>query len=198
MQKLRPVDPSSWRVANTTAFEGSRENHFQSTSLHLSFTEYYVPLHVPGQHNQDSQLFILESCVSVYDSGKWVGDINVLEALSSQKINRTRHSCLCVNIKGFDTEFSPSPELLSAQSWQDILDPPATNFVVQAHGNWVARLAICAMLPQWLRQDGVREIVLCPTSGWCWRCKGRLLKGTVTTESNQYDPSRAVPRAFID
>ena len=44
---IRPDDPESWRVINHINFDGSLENSFPETSLHLSFTEYEVPLSVP-------------------------------------------------------------------------------------------------------------------------------------------------------
>lgn len=177
---IRPVYDSSWRVACTTAFNGSQENHFDSTSLHLSFTEYYVPIHVTGQQNQDSQVFFLESYVSVHDSGKWVGDINILEALLSPDIRRA--VVKCQHGPGKEAEFTIQPELISAESWQDILDPPVESIVVRANGNRVARLAVLAMLRQILK--GSRDVVICP-QWWCWCCNDEELATPAEQDTNQ-------------
>jgi hypothetical protein len=171
---VSPVDPSSRRVASTTVFNGSQENHFDSTSLHLSFTDYYVPLRLSGQQNQDSQIFFLESYVSVYDSGKWVGDIDILQALSSPNVRRKRNTCK--HTSGIESEVRINTTgLLSAESWHDILDPPVEPFVVLANGNWVARLAVSAMLLQILprSRNGMGFVMICPR-WYCWHCKRRF------------------------
>jgi hypothetical protein len=172
---IRPVDPSSWRVASTTAFNGAQENHFDSTSLHLSFTDYYVPVHLTGQQNQDSQVFYLESYVSVYDCGKWVGDIDILRAFSSARVSRARSRCR--HAPETELELGISPGIISAESWHDILDPPVERFVVRAHGNWVARLAVSVMLLQVLPEDDVQGVVICPPK-CCWQCMTRKASST--------------------
>ena len=178
---IRPVDSSSWRVASTTVFNGSQENHFQSTSLHLSFTEYYIPVHLTGQQSQDSQIFYLESYVSVYDTGKWVGDVDILQALLNPSVIRARSTCIHnSNIESRPYGSRTDLELVSAESWHDILDPPLEAFVVRAHGNWVARLAALAMLPLILPQDPPQNVVICPR--WmCWMCE--------TTNADVFGPS---------
>lgn len=181
---IRPVDDSSWRVASTTVFNGSQENHFDSTSLHLSFTEYYVPMHVTGQQNQDGQIFFLESYVSVHDSGKWVGDINILDAVSSPIIKR--RVVKCRHGPGKEAEFTIQPELISVESWHDILDPPVESIVVRANGNRVARLAVSAMLPQILNRSSFRDVVICPQ--WCcWCCHDKEFPSPAEQHTDQDD-----------
>lgn len=193
---IRPVDSSSWRVASTTAFNGSQENHFVSTSLHLSFTEYYVPVHPNSQQNQDSQIFYLESYVSVYDSGKWVGDINIIQALSSPNVART-HS-ICRHAPESESRIEIDTGLVSAESWYDILDPPVEKFVVRAHGSWVARLAASAMLIQTLTLDDLEGVVICPR-WWCWSCGTNPIPSTKQNTSTSLDfcPPMASNRAYI-
>jgi hypothetical protein len=193
---VRPVDPSSWRVASTTVFNGSQENHFDSTSLHLSFTDYYVPVHLIGQQNQDSQIFYLESFVSVYDSGKWVGDINILQALSSPSVSRPSNACR--HTSATEPELGVNTGLVSAESWHDILDPPVETFVVRANGNWVARLAVSAMLLQTMPRSNLQSVVICPR--WsCWYCMPSLAPSTKwnTGTRQDYCPPMARDRAYI-
>ncbi len=67
---VRKVDLEAWKSANYNGFDGTAEDHFTNTSLHLSFTEGSSPVHdgVNRWGRQDSQVFLLESVVSIYDS----------------------------------------------------------------------------------------------------------------------------------
>ncbi len=44
--RIRAIDPSLWRLVNHSPFNDKLEDCFSNTSLHLSFTEYEVPLNV--------------------------------------------------------------------------------------------------------------------------------------------------------
>lgn len=72
---IRSVDHSSWRLINHYPFDGELEDSFKDTSLHLSFTEYEVPLKVLVGA-VDAEASMLETLVSVHDRGKvrLVGD----------------------------------------------------------------------------------------------------------------------------
>ena len=194
---VRPVDSSLWRLASTTAFDGSQEDYFGSTSLRLSFTEYYVPMHLTGKRNQDGQVFYLESYVSVYDSGKWVGDIDILQALSNRNVRRTRSKC--THAPAIELELATNSGLISAESWHDILDPPVETFVVRAHGNWVARLAVSAMLPLILPRSSLQGVVVICPRWWCWDCTAGHASSTKQNTSTGLDnlPPKARNRAYI-
>src|SRR5204863_5857269 len=79
---VRDMDLGRWRSATYAEFDGKAEDYFSRTWLHLSFTNYHVPMYdrdVRGGH--DTQISILESVISVRDSGVWVADVDVLRAL---------------------------------------------------------------------------------------------------------------------
>ncbi|KAF2230757.1 hypothetical protein EV356DRAFT_519402 [Viridothelium virens] len=169
---MRPSDPASWKIVSDKIFDGHAEDHFRRTSLHLSFTAYYVPLYVHGGHGQDNQIHILESVVSVYDSGVWVGDVDILHALEDSRIYRiSPRSC----DRRQHTDYPGN--LISAESWEDILDPPRERFVIRASSNWVARLASTAVLAQSLPRDPSSlggtgpGIVIC-SNNVCRSCNG--------------------------
>jgi hypothetical protein len=115
----RPKDPSSWKVITNCEFNGRAEDHFGKTSLHLSFTEYYVPLYQNASHGQDNQIFFLESVISVYDSGVWVGDVDILRALEDAQVHRMA-ILPCNHVD--DVQYTT--KMISAEGWDDILDPP--------------------------------------------------------------------------
>lgn len=90
---IRPIDPRSWRIVNHFDFDGKVEHSFKDTSLHLSFTEYEVPLAV-SVGAVDAEATMLETLVSVYDRDKWVADIDVLWALHKSYICSSTSDCL--------------------------------------------------------------------------------------------------------
>ncbi|KAI9690167.1 MAG: hypothetical protein M1822_009128 [Bathelium mastoideum] len=166
----RPSDPGSWKVIGDKTFDGHPEDRFKKTSLHLSFTEYYVPLYQNTGHGQDSQIHFLESVISVHDSGAWIGDVNILQALQDSRVHRMGvFSC------GHKSPTTYGGKMVSVESWEDILDPAEERFVIRANGNWVARLAATAILTQSLPDPSSRlgalggDIVICPNSV-CWMC----------------------------
>ncbi|KAK5664008.1 hypothetical protein OQA88_222 [Cercophora sp. LCS_1] len=126
---MRNHDPASWRAVSTTLFNGQQENYFSSTSMHLSFTKYQIPF-VAGNRRQiiDTQVHFVETVISVHDSGVWVGDVDILKAFRSEHCLRLDEDHDC-------DEESPGQEMpkigdvISVESWHDILDPPPRQFV---------------------------------------------------------------------
>lgn len=175
----RSSNPSSWKLISTTGFNGLPEDYFGSTSLHLSFTEYHVPVHLAGKQARDSRVFYLESYVSVHDRGEWVGDIDILKALSNPRLTRNVDACEHVQQdppvqtqrRETDPVFQvPVSALTSAETWQDVLDPPIGSSVVRTYGNWLARLAAAAMLSQDLSEHDERKVIIC-SPHYCWQCE---------------------------
>lgn len=162
---IREKNPASWTVMNDDAFNGFQEDHFGKTSLHLSFTDYHVPLFDGYQGGQDSQVSVLESVVSVHDSGSWIGDVDILGALAHGRIQR-----MIPDLCDHHGAAVPTQRRISIECWDNVLDPPQTSFVVRANGNWVSRLALTAILVQNLNKTASSNIImLCPPNV-CWRC----------------------------
>ncbi|KAH8750494.1 hypothetical protein F5882DRAFT_369451 [Hyaloscypha sp. PMI_1271] len=164
---IRKVGPENWNVVTHASYDGKREDSFQGTTLHLSFTGYNPPI-VIGEHGaQDSEVFILESLVSVHDHGKWVADLNVLEALGSKTLARINGTP--VEICPHKTEELPRIALTAIDSWEEFLDLPSKPSVVRACGNWVARLSLAATGIRQRSGTKAGRILLCGDK-FCWKC----------------------------
>lgn len=162
---VRDLDLERWRFAQHHQFDGQPDDCFNRTSLHLSFTNYHVPIFknkASGQ--QDSSVSILECVISVRDSGEWVADVNILGALGGESsVYKLDQPKRC----GHPENLAPTLPIMSVECWNDVLDSPDGNFLVKAHGNWPARLAITAVLANHSKR--VKRITICPPSV-CWQC----------------------------
>ncbi|KAK8076536.1 hypothetical protein PG994_003808 [Apiospora phragmitis] len=163
-----PMDASFWRVADPQRFNGEATDLFQNTSMHLSFTNWERPLEgFRSGGNQDVEIALIESVLSIRERGRWIGDVDVLLALRSKIIYRLPSRPACSHAR---TEL-PRTHMNSIESWDELREWPAGNVVVRANGNWLARLATTAYLAQSAErgQDNIRRITVCPPSV-CWKC----------------------------
>lgn len=157
-------DPNSWRLINHHCFNGETFDAFLDTSLHLSFTEYEIPLSVPIGAI-DAEAVMLESLISVYDRAKWIADLDVLGNLANQ--NYCQHILSHPPCEGLHQSRLPKSrgeetttltdtatrQLVSIDSWDELLDPPeklgkGQIGVIRAHNNWQARLATMSVSVQ--------------------------------------------------
>ncbi|CVL04921.1 uncharacterized protein FMAN_12946 [Fusarium mangiferae] len=162
---IMKLEETSWRVMSSSEFDGKSENYFPKTSMHLSFTEYYVPLVQSGDvQEQDSQVFLLESVVSIYDAGRWIGDVDVLKCLASPLVSYMPEISCRGNHPGYKFV-----GISSLETWDDVLDPPLGDGIIRAQGSWLARLAIVTIFVEAQEAtDGERISVL--SSNTCWGC----------------------------
>jgi hypothetical protein len=161
----REKSSASWKFMRDGTFNGRQEDHFDKTSLHLSFTGYHVPLFDGISGGQDSWIFLLESVVSIHDSGVWVGDVDIVRALNDRRIHRMAPVCC-----DHRDPQEPKQRLTSVECWDEVLDPPKGSFVVRASDNWISRLAVTAMLRQSLQKpEFSNSITICPRTV-CWIC----------------------------
>ncbi|RAQ41659.1 hypothetical protein AFGD_001119 [Aspergillus flavus] len=160
--KLRKAEFDTWQLIDHIAFNGSVEDHFDNISIQLSFTRYESP--VPGAvfHGvQDVEANYVETLAQVYDGSKWVGDIDILGALSSNFIERISlpHPC-----QGHPSRPKPRFPAVSIDNWDELIDAPSTARVIRAHDNFVGRLAATAISVQ----KGHLTFVL--PKQICWTC----------------------------
>ncbi|KAI1740085.1 hypothetical protein F4680DRAFT_419635 [Xylaria scruposa] len=181
---LKAADPGSWRLINHHAFDGQFLNAFTGTSLHLSFTDYELPLDVGSKGLRDKQAIILESVISLNDGGMHYGDIDVMTAIDTsqegqfRKCNHLHQSAMGrrdndLRPDGCNTTTSGRVQnqesfkdiLTSLDCWEEVLDFPRKGAgIFRAAGNWEARLAAVAVS----RQLNKRVLVL-PSNG-CMLC----------------------------
>jgi len=168
---LRESDPTSWRLINHNPFDGRFENSFSGTSLHLSFTDYEMPLDVGMRGLRDTQAVLLESLVSANDRGKHIGDLDVLAMTSAEDLK-------VIDVCSHSEE-DRKPErdaqsiqdlfegtLVSLDCWDEFLDLPRTTGIFRASGNWQARLAAATASIQ----KGKKACILPPSA--CLQCLG--------------------------
>ncbi|KAH8650855.1 hypothetical protein BGZ60DRAFT_420994 [Tricladium varicosporioides] len=155
-----------WRVVNHNTFDGRIDNSFQSTSLHLRFTDYILPIDV-GEHGlRDFEIYFLESVVSVHDRGKWIADLDILSGLRSVRLERIVPFYCVHNLRPDSpaTELIGNSNLATIDNWNEILDFPNKASIVRSAGNWLGRLATVSFSVQ----HGHPTIIL--PDRLCWDC----------------------------
>ena len=139
--RTRKLQSNTWELISHAPFDGKIEDSFRNTSLHLSFTQYTMPVNTGDSGGQDIEAFYLESLISVYDRDKWVADLDVLKMLGSELFLRYSFS------KVFDhrQDQTPNFHLISIDNWEELLDREEVLTVVRAYHNPLARLATAAI-----------------------------------------------------
>ncbi|KAI1328451.1 hypothetical protein F5Y16DRAFT_154986 [Xylariaceae sp. FL0255] len=164
--RIRPIGYNPNSVCHNQ-YDGKREDKFESVSLHLSFTEWKMPLDWEGTGEIDQEVFLLESVLSVMDSGQWIGDLNVL-ALEKNPIHVFETECKGLCESGDrGTEKIHAGELISLDTWEELLDLPPSVGVFRSRSNWVARLAAASILCQ---QKKVDSAIVIGGQEFCWNC----------------------------
>ena len=189
--RVRPIDPGAWRLLNHFDFDGNLESSFNDTSLHLSFTEYELPVMV-SVGAVDAEVTMLETLVSVYDRDQWVADIDVLNALEEAFICSSGSGCRGegpydssrrVDGAAIFMRDNSTKQLISIDCWEELLDPPhgigqSCVGMVKAGNHWNARLAtMCVSV-----QKGLRTQVLPNEKPLCFHCNEGLENMVNTTD----------------
>ncbi|KAH7354748.1 hypothetical protein BKA65DRAFT_496920 [Rhexocercosporidium sp. MPI-PUGE-AT-0058] len=165
--RIRSSELNAWKRISHDEFDLQSKDNFETTSLHLSFTEFELPMDKRSRGAIDKDISLVETLVSVHDKGGWLADIDVL-ALFEHDSLLLRRALPCGHCH-HTTCLLPT-RLTSLDNWDEILDLPedigVTNVgVVRAHNNWLGRLAAaCVGL-----QKGHRIVIL-PPGKICWQC----------------------------
>jgi hypothetical protein len=144
-------------------YSGEQEDTFSDTSLHLSFTDWKVPLGWEHTGDIDQEAFLLETLVSVRDGETWVGDIDVLG------IERNRPEIISFPCKCEETGGPTMINAVSIRTWDQFLDQPRRTAVLQTKENGMARLAAVPML---LQQGYSSSTIVVKDGRACWKCVG--------------------------
>ncbi|KAK5995258.1 hypothetical protein PT974_03657 [Cladobotryum mycophilum] len=162
--RIRPVQHDAGTVEHRP-YDYKVIDSLRGTSLHLSFTTWKMPLDWESTGEIDQEVFLLESVVSVQDSGKWVADIDVLnrEEVYPEIIS---FPCQCEVEKQ-----QPWMDAVSLDTWEELLDLPPCLGVLRASGNWVARLAAASILVQ---QGHAHSVAIIQGDRVCWNCLREL------------------------
>ncbi len=158
--RTRKLESDTWELISHAPFDGKIEDSFRNTSLHLSFTQYTMPVNTGDYGGRDIEAFFLESLISVYDRDKWVADLDVLNMLKSKLFQRHKYTKVCDHRHGQ----TPNFDLISIDNWEELLDREEVLTVVRAYRNPMARLATAAIS---VRQG--RPTIILPDH-FCFAC----------------------------
>jgi hypothetical protein len=187
--KQREPNPEKWIAINHYPFDGKAEDHFQETSVHLSFTPYEISLMTEEnrRHSIDRSIVLVETLISVYDGESWVGEIDILGAFRSCKdglgIGRVQCPALEQNHSNINYEESlqKNKRLMATniENWDELIEaPPRETIAVRAHGNWLARLATMTVCVS----HGFTPVIL-PCQA-CWMCCAEIIRQQVIIGGN--------------
>ncbi|OQE40835.1 hypothetical protein PENCOP_c005G01102 [Penicillium coprophilum] len=139
-EEPRMRQPSNEHTAiSHVSYDFQRENNFSGTSLHLSFTDWRLPLEAGGDRTIDQGVFVVEAAISVLDRGKWVADLDIL-CIDFEMLSRIIKECDQHEREDHDLDY----DYTSIDNWDELLDTPEGVGIFRAHGNWAARLAASA------------------------------------------------------
>ncbi|KAL8882343.1 MAG: hypothetical protein Q9198_000642 [Flavoplaca austrocitrina] len=159
---IKQVSIDEWALIEHDEFDGCLSDHFQDTSLHLSFTTAETPLNIRFSGGQDLEACIVETLFSVYDSGRWIVDLNTSNLIEAPRLTRLPR---CTMQHSTDTSYSNTTCI---DSWFSLVDAPEDRVsLVRASGNWQARLGAASIS----LSLGYDTILL--SDNVCWQCFDR-------------------------
>ena len=163
----------NWNLINLHDFDGGKQDCFSDTSLHLSFTGASSPIDVGLFGGQDTEVYMLETLVSVHERGQWTADLDVLKNMASRLLARQLTGCSngkhVKQAKEAKAAGNKSHALTSIQSWAEFLERPRVRGIVQAYQNWQARVAVTSVS----LAQGHHTLVL--SDDTCWSCVYEIL-----------------------
>ncbi|RDL40390.1 uncharacterized protein BP5553_00369 [Venustampulla echinocandica] len=143
--KTRGPDPEKWMSINHRAFDGNLEDHFRETSMHLSFTQYEIPLLTESNphHIIDRSAVLLESLISVFEGGTWVAEVDVLKAVRNCSVRTNKwgqgqrhHHSNDTTVPNplfatYSEALNTHPKLAatSVENWDELIEAPSTGLI---------------------------------------------------------------------
>lgn len=168
--RTRKAEAQDWNYLNYDEFDGLLLDSFKATSLHMSFTDFVLPIDTGVRGLRDTEIYFLETVISVHDKGQWMGDLNVMPIYRSPLLRLISYNNPCTH--GHIDSKQADPDLISIDSWHEFFDRPADSTVFRARGNWMARLAASTIS---VTQG---HLTLVFGEQICWKCgeeeRGRL------------------------
>ena len=106
-----------WNLIDHAGFDGTLKDAFRGTSLHLSFTEFTLAVDTGSRGLRTSEVFLLETVLSVHDKGRRVADLDILAAHESRLLRIVSEAERCVHTQDENEKPGPcSAPLLSGRS----------------------------------------------------------------------------------
>ena len=145
--ETRPMPVGAWQFIQHTKYDGKHEDYFSCTSLHLSFTKSTLCLGVHPLGNQDSEVYYLETYISIHDRDTWVADIDVLAAYRSPLLFRFNEEAqICSHVSS--EHLSIPAHHASICNWDELLEREENvSGIVKATRtgllDWLPQFSIC-------------------------------------------------------
>jgi hypothetical protein len=162
------------RAVEHAPYNFKREDNFKGTTMHLSFTNWVLPLDTGSSRLIDKEVNLVESLISVREDGVWIADLDIL-GIEEENLSIMTAKQLC---PGHD-ETALVVDYTSIDSWEELLDGPISVGILRAHGNWAARLAAVSILCQ---QGKGHAVGLLDRKGFCLKC----LEASITVPRDEF------------
>lgn len=172
--RLNAHNLEDWQLINHCRFDSEFQNSFTGTSLHLSYTDYEMPINLGVHGLRDKQAVLVEAIITIDDQGSPRGELEIVPLISpsSYKIlDRCVHTDAERRQSANDGQLSDRLRgLVSIDCWDELLEFPDRKGIFRATGSWEARMAgLLASLQL------KKSVVVLPEKP-CLMCLVRLLK----------------------
>ncbi|KAF9872259.1 hypothetical protein CkaCkLH20_10351 [Colletotrichum karsti] len=158
-------DMNTWNIINHEPYDGRQEDSFQATSLHMSFTGFTLPVDLRTRGLRDTELYYMETRVTVHDHGAEISDLDILGSLENKNFRRIP---ACQHDKSFsrgpNKAVAHNSMLTMVDNWFELLDDPERAAVARSSGNWLGRLSLAVVG----LQLGYHVIIV--PHDFCWPC----------------------------
>jgi hypothetical protein len=180
--RIMKLELDHWHLVNLADWDGGTRDCFADTTLHLWFTGKTQEVDIGFSGAQDTELYILESVVSVHGRGQWIADLDIGKALTDKYSlcrwrgipsdgkalacrtpNPAQSADRCAGSHDMQYRQDDIP-LTALENWSELLSLPANSCVFLASGNWQARLAATVIAV------ALRKNVCVLRESVCWGC----------------------------
>ncbi|KAI1140856.1 hypothetical protein F5Y05DRAFT_410705 [Hypoxylon sp. FL0543] len=175
--EIRSYDTiDEWYQYDHKEFDGTMEDCFEGTSLHLSFSEASQAVNVDFSGGRDVEAYFLETLISVHDRKTWIAELDILGALRSSQ-DRLIRALLGSKPCSCSADSARRSKIISIDNFAEMIVPPRQAGIIRANGNWQARLAAASICIA----KGYK-VILKP-EGTCWGCLSKASIGDITVAS---------------
>ncbi|KAI1100848.1 hypothetical protein F4804DRAFT_317704 [Jackrogersella minutella] len=175
--EIRSYDKiDEWYQYDHKEFDGTMEDCFKGTSLHLSFSEASQAVNIDFSGGRDVEAYFLETLISVHDRETWIAELDILGALRSPK-DRLVRGLLGSSPCNCDPASARGTKIISIDNFAEMIVPPAQGGIIRASRNWQARLAAASIC----LAKGYKVIL--KSEGTCWGCLSKAALDDSTVAS---------------
>ncbi|KAM5354121.1 hypothetical protein ACJ41O_000771 [Fusarium nematophilum] len=141
--ETRLVQPDILASGQPLSFDMQFQDSFTGTTLHLSFTDFEMPLDLGFRGLRDVPASLVESVITLDDKGKQLGDLDIAPVVFGGPYMLLNNKCQhgTEGASSAPSRGSALSRLASIDCWAELLDFPDQKGIFRATGNWQARIA---------------------------------------------------------